>query len=113
MVDTSYTPDRIGKTYIPHKWVVVEIKTNDGEVNRKVMASWYGGYLGSDSWKLSSGITETVEHEDHYEFINHSGSVYKCGKVSFGLSGYAYGVLESLRRDINGHGSIEVIDIRR
>ena len=53
--------------YIPHKWVVVEFKTNDGEVNRKVMASWYGGYLGSDSWKLSSGITETVEHEDHYE----------------------------------------------
>jgi alpha-tubulin suppressor-like RCC1 family protein len=100
------------RTYIPDKWVVVEIKTNDDEVNRKVMASWYGGYLGSDSWKLSSGITETVEYEDHYEFINHSGSVYKCGKNSFGLSGYAYSVLESFKKDIERQGSIEIIDIR-
>ena len=68
------------RTYTPDGWIVVEFRTNDGEVNRKVMASWYGGYLGSDRWKLSSGITETIEHEDHYDFINHSGSVYKCGK---------------------------------
>ena len=60
------------RTYTPDGWIVVEFRTNDGEVNRKVMASWYGGYLGSDRWKLSSGITETIEHEDHYEFINHS-----------------------------------------
>jgi hypothetical protein len=100
------------RTYTPDGWVVVELRTNDGVVSRKVMASWYGGYLGSDSWKLSSGITETIEHEDHYEFINHSGSVYKCGKNSFGLSGYAYGVLESFKKKIEGHGSIEIIDIR-
>jgi hypothetical protein len=100
------------RTYTPDGWIVVEFRTNDGEVNRKVMASWYGGYLGSDSWKLSSGITETIEHEDHYEFINHSGSVYKCGKNSFGLSGYASGVLESFKKKIEGHGSIEIIDIR-
>lgn len=99
-------------TYTPDGWIVVEFRTNDGEVNRKVMASWYGGYLGSDRWKLSSGITETIEHEDHYEFINHSGSVYKCGKNSFGLNGYASSVLESFKKDIAGHGSIEVIDIR-
>jgi hypothetical protein len=100
------------RTYTPDGWIVVEFRTNDGEVNRKVMASWYGGYLGSDSWKLSSGITETIEHEDHYEFINHSGSVYKCGKNSFGLSGYASGVLEFFKKKIEGHGSIEIIDIR-
>ena len=99
-------------TYTPDGWIVVEFRTNDGEVNRKVMASWYGGYLGSDRWKLSSGITETIEHEDHYEFINHSGSVYKCGKNSFGLNGYASSALESFKKDIAGHGSIEVIDIR-
>ena len=100
------------RTYTPDGWIVVEFRTNDGEVNRKVMASWYGGYLNGDSWKLSSGITETIEHEDHYEFINHSGSVYKCGKNSFGLNGHASGVLESFKKDIEGHGSIEVIDIR-
>ena len=41
------------RTYTPDGWIVVEFRTNDGEVNRKVMASWYGGYGGSDSWKLS------------------------------------------------------------
>lgn len=100
------------RTYTPDGWIVVEFRTNDGEVNRKVMASWYGGYLGSDRWKLSSGITETIEHEDHYDFINHSGSVYRCGKNSFGLNGYASGVLESFKKDLEGVATIEVIDIR-
>jgi hypothetical protein len=43
---------------------------------------------------------------------NHSGSVYKCGKNSFGLSGYASGVLESFKKDLEGVATIEVIDIR-
>ena len=48
-------------TYNPDLWTIVELKYNDSdEVTRKVMASWYGGYLGSDRWKLSSGITEMV-----------------------------------------------------
>jgi hypothetical protein len=99
--------------YRPDLWVVVELKYNDSEeVNRKVLASWYGGYGGSDRWKLSSGITETIEHEHHYEFINHSGSIYECGKHMFGMNSYTSSVLESFKKDIEGHGSIEVIDIR-
>ena len=98
--------------YRPDLWVVVELKYNDSEeISRKVLASWYGGYGDSDRWKLSSGITEIIEHENHYEFINHSGSIYECGKHMVGMSGYTSGVFESFKKDLEGTGSIEVIDI--
>ena len=82
-------------TYTPDLWVVVEIDY-DGEVIKKVLASWYGGYLGSDSWKLSSGITEVKEFDDRYEFVNHSGSIYICYKPLWGMSGYTNGVYNDL-----------------
>ena len=98
-------------TYNPDLWVIVELKFNDSnEQYRKVFASWYGGYLGSDSWKLSSGITEIVETDTHYEIHNESGSIYNCRKGSEGMSGYASGVLSSFIRDLEGKGSIKVID---
>ena len=96
--------------YNPDLWVIVELKYNDSdEVNRKVLASWYGGYLGSDRWKLSSGITEIVDRDTHYEIHNHSGSIYNCGKHSQGMSGYTAGVYNSFVKDLEGVGSIEVI----
>ena len=97
--------------YRPDLWVIVEFKENGSdEVNRKVLASWYGGYLGSDRWKLSSGITEVIEHENHYEFVNHSGSIYECGKHQHGMSGYTSGVYESFVKDLEGRASLTVID---
>lgn len=81
--------------YTPDLWVVVEIDY-DGEITKKVLASWYGGYLGSDSWKLSSGITKVTEYADRYEFLNHSGSVYICYKTVWGMSGYTSGVYNDL-----------------
>ena len=97
--------------YRPDRWVIVELKYNDSdETHRKVLASWYGGYLGSDSWKLSSGITEIVEHDNHYEIHNHSGSVYNCGKQSQGMSGYTSGIFNSFVRDLEGHGTIRIVE---
>jgi hypothetical protein len=97
--------------YRPDRWVIVELKLNDSEErHRKVLASWYGGYLGSDSWRMSSGITEIVEHADHYEIQNESGSVYTCGKHCQGMSGYTAGIFNSFVRDLEGKGTIEVIE---
>ena len=98
-------------TYNPDLWVIVELKDNDSnEVTRKVMASWYGGYLGSDRWKLSSGITEIVDQDTHYEIHNHSGSIYMCGKHSQGMSGYTAGVFASFVKDLAGKGTIEAVE---
>jgi hypothetical protein len=75
-------------TYTPDRWVVIETIADDGTKTLKVLSSWYGGYTGSDSWKLSSGITETKDLEDRYEFLNYSGSTYICYKQAYGASNY-------------------------
>ena len=99
-------------TYTPDSWVIVELKFNeDTESTRKVLASWYGGYLGSDRWKLSSGITNIVEHDNHYEIHNHSGSIYNCGKHNIGMSGYTSGIFNSFVDDLADKGSIEIINL--
>jgi len=99
------------RTYNPDRWVIVELKMNDSdEAHRKVLASWYGGYAGSDSWKLSSGITEIIEHDNHYEIHNHSGSVYNCGKHCIGMSGYTSGIFDSFVKDLEGVGTIKVVE---
>ena len=50
----------------PDKWVVLKIE-HEGNIIYKVFASWYGGYLGSDSWKLNSGIKDIeIPLEDTY-----------------------------------------------
>jgi len=80
----SYTPDR---------WVMVEATSSKGESVRKILASWYGGFANGDSWKLSSGIVDAIDHGDHIEFPQHSGSVYFCGKGNYGMSMYTNSIL--------------------
>ncbi len=74
-------------TYTPDRWVVVEL-THKGEKIRKVFAGWYGGYCGSDSWKLSSETVETIDQGDYFEFRQFSGSTYMCYKGNEGMSVY-------------------------
>ena len=80
--------------YIPDRWVVVELRSKT-ETIQKVLSSWYGGYLGSDSWRLSSGITQIIEKEDHYQIHNESGSVYECYKEAYGMSAYTSGIYQT------------------
>jgi ABC-type dipeptide/oligopeptide/nickel transport system permease subunit len=79
--------------YYPDTWVVVKI----GEQNLyKVFACWYGGYAGSDSWKLNSGITKVTLFENCFQFEGSSGSVYYCGKYMYGTNGYGRDVLSNM-----------------
>ena len=83
--------------YTPDKWVVIEIDYGEEKI-QKILSSWYGGWAGSDSWRISSGITEVEELEDSYIIKNESGSVYTCYKVRYGMSSYAMGVLEDFKK---------------
>ena len=83
--------------YIPDKWVVIEIAM-EGTTVQRILSSWYGGWAGSDSWRLSSGITEVEELEDSYIIKNESGSVYTCFKGRYGMSAYAMGILEDFKK---------------
>lgn len=80
--------------YRPDKWLVVKI--NSKNPHYRVFANWYGGYLGSDSWKLNSGITKATLDGFVYSFEGSSGSVYECHKDLYGTSGYGAGVLSSM-----------------
>ena len=83
--------------YTPDKWVVIEIAMDNTTVQR-ILSSWYGGWSGSDSWRLSSGITGVEELEDSYIIRNESGSVYTCFKGRYGMSAYAMGILEDFKK---------------
>jgi len=97
----------------PDKWVVIKISSEDNPTIYRVLASWYGGYLDGDSWKMNSGIVKVEEDTHNYIFIGHSGSCYVCHKSSncYGTSGYSGGILDSFIRDISKvSGEIEVME---
>ena len=93
--------------YTPDRWVVLEI-TSPKETIRKVFAGWYGGYLGSDSWKLNSGITDIREQDDLFEFDGYSGSTYFCPRNSYGMSGYMHSVLTSWLNQAEERGDVQI-----
>jgi len=82
--------------YTPDKWIVVRITGKDTPPVHKVFACWYGGYLGSDSWKLNSGITRAYEEGQCFMFDGSSGSTYACHKAQYGTNGYGQGVLVNM-----------------
>lgn len=73
-------------TYTPDRWLVIEV-TNPTETIHKVFGTWGGGYLSSDSWRINSGITFATQDEEYYYFNGNSGSVYKCYKQGYGVTG--------------------------
>ncbi len=83
--------------YTPDKWVVIEIAM-EGTTVQRILSSWYGGWTGSDSWRLSSGITAVEELEDSYIIKNESGSVYTCYKRRYGMSSYTAGILKDFKK---------------
>lgn len=100
-------------TYYPDKWVLVEFDSPQHGKITKVMSSNYGGYLGGDSWKLSSGINKIVVNKENYEFTNDSGSVYICHKNTYGMSSYAMSVYSNFVEQIkeaNDGSTIRILD---
>jgi hypothetical protein len=96
--------------YTPDRWCVIRIP-DPKETIYKVFASWGGGYGGSDSWKLNSGITQAVLVDGAWEFEGYSGSVYRCGVGSYGTNSYGHSVLmDMIRRTHEGTGiDIEIL----
>ena len=100
--------------YTPDRWIIVKVHHEESKTTiYKILGSWYGGYLGADEWRLSSGITSIKDNGSHYLIGNHSGSEYTCFKNSEGASAYSHGVLSELisKADKSGEVSISRIDI--
>ena len=74
-------------TYFPHKWVVIDYGEEYADTQRyAILAGWYGGFAGSDSWKRSSPIVEWDFKEDDLEVTTESGSKYVLHKGAIGVT---------------------------
>ena len=94
----------------PDRWTIIRIHA-PGQTIYKVFASWSGGFAGSDSWKINSGITRATLVEDRWEFDGSSGSVYSCHKDAYGTNGYGGAVLSNLLSNAQAQGiQIEVLE---
>ena len=95
--------------YSPDRWVVIKITTSTERLY-KVFASWSGGYGGSDSWKINSGITRATLVDDRWEFDGYSGSVYSCHTQAYGTNGYGGNVLQNfIDRAQSAGATIEIM----
>ncbi len=86
----------------PTQFVVVRLR---GEL--RVFASWSGGYLDSDEWRLSSSILRAEIRGDVLTFFNASGSRYVLPVGAYGTAGYAGMALERLI-EVYGPGELTV-----
>tara|TARA_R110000868_G_scaffold46963_10_gene154572 strand:- start:860 stop:1195 length:336 start_codon:yes stop_codon:yes gene_type:complete len=94
----------------PDKWVVFKITNKYSMSIYKVFASWYGGFAGSDSWKLNSGITKVSLNDNVYSFEGYSGSVYECHKRDYGTNLASQTALNNMIEMGEKHGvTIEVL----
>lgn len=60
-----------------------------------ILSSWHGGYLGTDSWRLSGPIESFDVHGNVVDLRTKSGSEYRCGTKKYGASGFAYRAWEA------------------
>jgi len=93
-------------TYNPDCWVILLL--NSDFPHYRILASWYGGYTNGDSWKMSSGITKVVDHDNHYEIHNTSGSIYNCIKGAERMSSLAEGTYRYYSEQAKSMGDFEI-----
>lgn len=102
------------KDYTPDSWVVLEFDAPQLETPlRKVFGGWYGGFAGSDSWKLNSGIVATRRKGDWWEFDGYSGSTYTCHKNNYNMTGLMHSVLAKWLKQAEQRGdtTIKILNI--
>lgn len=97
--------------YNPDAWCIVKI-TYKGKIHYRVFAGWYGGFAGTDSWKMNSGIVDVIVDGELYEFIGSSGSIYRCHKDCERMTGYMSSIYQSFLTDNNEDQNIECIDFK-
>ncbi len=97
----------------PDRWVLVEITSKEHGKIRKILAGWYGGFAGSDSWKLSSGICTFEDRGDFYESLQESGSIYRLYKASEGFTGLTAGLFKHWSLQVQEQGcTIQQVDVK-
>ena len=89
-------------SYFPHKWVVIDYGKEVGFAPQRyaILAGWYGGFAGSDSWKRSSPVVEWDFKEDDLEVTTESGSKYILHKGAIGVTMLTQSLLSQAQLDV-------------
>lgn len=91
----------------PDTWVIIKIKTSETSPEFfKVFGGWYGGYGGSDSWKLNSGIVKYEIKDNQVDFYGSSGSVYSCKLNYEQMSAYQREIYGSYKKQAEGRPEV-------
>ena len=94
--------------YNPDKWVIVKIKCEKNGSFYKILGDWSGGYLDSNSWRLSSPVESVTKEGDYIMFNNYSGSVYKCHKNMMTLGVMSSGIYSQMEEEASKNDDLEV-----
>jgi len=101
--------------YTPDRWVIVKLSGDTvGQPYYRVLGGWFGGYLGSDSWRMNSGITKITKTDYGYEIFGESGSSYQCHTATERLSNYTASIFGSLKQQAIDSGKdikLEIVNI--
>lgn len=84
--------------HFPDKWVVVDYTSKTNSPCYSIMAGWYGGFAGSDSWRRSSPMVSVEYVKDaeveHWIATTGSGAKYFLYPGTIGVSMLTSGLLE-------------------
>lgn len=82
------------KQYTPDRFLVVRV---NGE--KRLFVSSYGGYLGSDNWRLSSRIVDRAVDGERVTFTTESGAQYTVSIGTYGAIHVAGVVVLRLQKE--------------
>jgi hypothetical protein len=97
--------------YSPDAWVIVELSGKKVE-NRyhRILAGWYGGYIGMNQWKLSSGLTKIIDKDKYWQMHNESGSIYNCPKPCERTTALTASIFETYSNANNDDIAMKIVD---
>ena len=92
--------------HFPDKWVVVDYTSKTNSPCYSIMAGWYGGFAGSDSWRRSSPIASVEYVKDaegeHWIATTGSGTKYFLYPGTIGVSMLTSGLLSQVNLEYIG-----------
>lgn len=95
----------------PDRWVILNVtSTEENQTVQKVMCGSYGGYTGSDVWRISSQIKQVAYKAGMYTFTTYSGNEYQCAMHSYGMSGLMADVYEGYAKQNTDKLFVEIDD---
>lgn len=98
--------------HFPDRWAIVKATTPKG-VTYHILASFSGGYLYGDSWRLSTAIAKLERTSPHsYTVETSSGSVYIMHIDQEGYSSYAYNNYKHYENQSNDEIKLELVSFK-